>query len=177
MTHDRPRVRLSGIPDGYAGTKAILDDMRRLAVEALSDERVHQLARQITFPCPARDFRCEAATLLRWLHRTFRYTRLPWHPSGLQRVQAPAYTLFEAPTRTGECASLSTALAALLMASGFACAFRTGGTDPRDHRFFEHVWVLCEVPDVGWIAADPSYEHGLGWEHPATCVRQDWVIQ
>lgn len=172
-----PPVRISGIPDGYAGTEAIVGHMRRLAVEGLADERIHQLARQVAAPCAPRAWHCEAEALLRHVQREFRYTRLPWHPAGCQRVQTAAYTLLDAPTRSGECASLSVALASLLMAMGFEVRFRTAGTDPADPRFFEHVLVLAHVPDEGWLPADPSYDRPLGWEHPAGVVRQDWGMR
>lgn len=172
---DQARVRV--IANGYDGTRAILRDMSRLTLAALEDERIHQLARQITMSCAPRAGLCELERIFTWMQASFRYTRLPWHPAGLQRVQAPAYTLLDAPTRTGECASLSCALAALCMAMGLECRFRSAGSDPTDPRFFEHVYVLVHVPDHGWVLADPSYPEPLGWEHAEAHVVEDWEIR
>jgi transglutaminase-like putative cysteine protease len=172
-----PQVEVREIPDGYDGTAAIVAEMRRLALDAYRDERINRLARGITADVGARDFAGELDAALEWMQETFRYTRLPWHPWGLQRLQTPAETLFDAPVRTGECASLSTALAALLMSLGFEVLFRTAGTDPLDPRFFDHVYVLVNVPGEGWIAADPSYPYPLGWEHEAVVASQDWPLR
>jgi transglutaminase-like putative cysteine protease len=170
-------VSIRRIPDGYDGTAAIVAEMRRLALGAFRDERINRLARAITGSVAARDFLGEVDALLEWMQETFRYTRLPWHPSGLQRLQTPGETLFEAPSRTGECASLATALAALLMSLGFEVMFRTAGTDALDPRFFEHVYVMVNVPGHGWLAADASYPHPLGWEHEAIVTTEDWTLR
>lgn len=171
-----PPVTIQGIPDGYDGTSAVIAEMRRLALGAYRDERINRLARAVTIGCQRRDYLCEAARALAWMQETFRYTRLPWNPAGLQRLQTPSETLFDAPVRTGECASLSTALAAILMSLGHEVAFRTAGTDPAQPKFFEHVWVVVDIPGRGRVSADPSYEGELGWEHPAGVVREDWPI-
>jgi transglutaminase-like putative cysteine protease len=172
-----PAVTVREIPDGYDGTAAIVAEMRRLALGAYPDERINRLAREITSAVPDRDFAGELDASLEWMQETFRYTRLPWHPSGLQRLQTPAETLLESPVRTGECASLATALAALLMSLGFEVRFRTAGTDALDPRFFEHVYVVANVPGEGWIAADPSYPYPLGWEHEAIVSTEDWPLR
>jgi len=171
-----PAVEISPIPDGYDGTTAIVAEMRRLAVDAHGDERINRLARAITADLADRDFEGELEAILWWMQAVFRYTRLPWHPSGLQRLQTPSETLLDAPQRSGECASLSTAMAALLMSLGFEVMFRTAGTDPLDPRFFEHVYLLVNVPGSGWVAVDPSYPHGPGWEHEAAVTTQDWPL-
>jgi len=172
-----PPLAVRRIPDGYAGTAAIISEMRRLALDAFRAERVNRLARAITARIEDRDHLGELEALLSWMQVTFRYTRLPWHPAGLQRLQTPAETLFDAPVRTGECASLSTALAALLLSLGFEVMFRTAGTDPLDPRYFEHVYLLVNVPGEGWIAADPSYPHPLRWEHESVVTTEDWPLQ
>ena len=150
--------------------------MRKLVLAAYKDERINRLAREITIQLPRRDYEGEAATVLRWFQDSFRYTRLPWHPDGLQRLQTPSETLFDAPVRTGECASLSTAMAAVLMSLGAEIAFRTAGTDAAHPDQFEHVYLVINIPGKGWLSADPSYEEGLGWEHRSVATRQDWPI-
>ena len=171
-----PLAQLRGIPDGYAGTTQIIEEMKKLALDSYRDERVNQLAREITINCPRHDHACEAAVVLKWFQDTFRYTRLPFHPQGLQRLQTPSYTLFDAAVKSGECASLSTAMAAVLMSLGFEVAYRTAGQDPSNPLDLEHVYLMVNIPDAGWTAAEPSYEEGLGWEHPAAAVKQDWPI-
>ena len=172
-----PLSNFREIPDGLPGTQAIIGDMKALAVGAYTDERVNILARQVTMGCARHDYGCEAQTILSWFQNAFRYTRLPFNPKGLQRLQTPSYTLFESPVKTGECASLSTAMAAMLMSLGFKVAFRTAGTNPATPDDQEHVYVMVEIPGSGWLAADPSYEGPLGWEHPAGKTKRDWPIE
>ena len=171
-----PLAQIKAIPDGYDGTAAVVAAMQALALASYADERVNRLAREITEALPRRDYMAEAAAVLRYFQTQFRYTRLPWNPQGLQRLQTPSETLFDAPVRSGECASLSTAMAAVLMSLGFEVMFRTAGVDKSNPKFFEHVYCEIAVPDVGWLAADPSYERELGWEHPAGVVQQDWSL-
>ncbi len=169
-------VMIRTVPDGILGTATILAEMSALALDAYRDERVNQLARQVTISCPRHDTQAEAAAVLDWFQRTFRYTSLPHHPAGLQRLQTPSYTLFDAPSKTGECASLCTAMAAMLMSLGHQVAWRTGGTNPSDHEDFEHVWCI-DMIDGSAVDMDPSYEGGLGWRHPAAAVMRDWPIE
>jgi len=172
-----PPVRITTLPDGYAGTAVVVATMSRFALEALKDERVNQLARRITAHLPARETAAEAAALLRYLQEGFRYTDLPWHPAGWQRLQTPAYTLFDAPVRSGECASLSTALAALGMSLGHQILFRTAGRDPSRPYEFEHVYCVTWLDGRGWTPSDPSFPEPLGWQSPLAAVWQDWRIE
>lgn len=164
------------IPDGLPGTTRIIADMRTLVLAAYKDERINQLARHITIDCVGHDYLCEAKTALSWMQEHFRYTRLPWHPLGFQRVQTPSYTLFDAPVKTGECASLTTALAAILMSLGFEVQFRSAGSDASDPDNYEHVYGIVSVPLHGWLAFEPSYPLALGQEHDKVAVRRDWAI-
>lgn len=168
-------VTVKEIPDGFPGTQVIVDEMRRYALEAFRDERVNVLARQVTMSCPRHDDLCEVETILRWFQDEYRYTRLPFNPRGFQRLNTPSYTLFDSPVKTGECASLSTAMAAMLMSIGFEVMFVTAGKDERDPLDFEHVYVMVNVGG-DWLAADPSYEGGLGWVHPNTQVTMEWPL-
>jgi len=171
-----PPVVIREVPDGFPGTQVIVGDMVAKVLSAYQDERVNILAREVTMGCPRHDYRCEAETILRWFQERFRYTRLPWHPKGFQRVQTASYTLFDSPVKTGECASLSVAMAAMLMSMGFEVQFETAGQDPADPLDFEHVYLSVNVPEVGWLAADPSYEGPLGWKHPNARVTMLWPI-
>jgi transglutaminase-like putative cysteine protease len=176
----RVPVRISYLPEGYAGTAVVLGNMVAFARGALEDERVNQLARFVTKDLPARDASAEADALLRFLQETFRYTRLPWYREGWQRLQTVPYTLFEALVRTGECASLATAFASLALSLGLETRFRTAGVDASRPRDFEHVYAIVAIGGE-WVAADPSYDQPLGWPHrpgdrSPVAVVQDWPI-
>jgi hypothetical protein len=80
---------LKEVPYGFQGTAQIVAEMTRLALDAYGDERINILARQITMGCPGHDKLCEADTIFRWFQDTFRYTFLPFHPKGFQRLQTP----------------------------------------------------------------------------------------
>lgn len=167
-------VDLSRIPDGILGTESTIDKMKRLAREAYKDERINRLARMLIANCPPRDYSCEANSIFEWMQSSFRWNRLPFHPQeALQRLQTPSETLFDAPSRSGECASLSCALAALLMSVGFRVAYVTAGANAGDPNDFEHVYVSALVNDT-FVALDPSYDNPAGWEHPAAKVKRAW---
>ncbi len=171
----RPATRLIEIPSGFAGTAVVCAYMRRFARAGLEDERVNRLARKVTAGLPDRDGRAECQAILGYLQTTFRRTRLPWHRAGWQRLQTVPETLFNAPVKTGECASLVTAFAALAMSLGNEARFRTVGQDrsaPYDH---EHVLALVSLEDQ-WIAADPSYDGALGAPDPRIAVWSDWLV-
>ena len=170
-----PPVTVEHIANGYPGTMEIVERMKAAAADAVRDEGVNQLARRLTIGLPARDHFGEAARLLRYMQDNFRWTRLPNHPLGMQRLQTPRYTLFDAPAKTGECASLSTALAALLMALGHEVGFRVAGTT-NDPDFFEHVYLIDYSIANEPVALDPSYDLAAGVEHPGITVRQDVKI-
>ena len=48
-------VSVRRIPDGYAGTAAIIAEMRRLALDAFQNERINRLARGIAWTVAGRD--------------------------------------------------------------------------------------------------------------------------
>src|SRR5487761_2415511 len=168
-------VQISGVPDGYRGTRDVIAVMTDLVNGAYSDERINNLARQLTMKCAPRDSACEAAAILRYFQTAYRYTRLP-NFAGLQRLQTPSYTLFAAPNgvKTGECASLSTAAATLLKSLGNDVSFRVGGQVASNPQQFEHVW-LCVLVNGSWVPLDPSYDGGLGWEHPSVQTTEDFI--
>lgn len=185
-----PPTRLLEIPSGFAGTAVAVSYMRRLARAGLEDERVNRLARELTAGLPDRDGRAECQAILTYLQTTFRRTRLPWHRAGWQRLQTVPETLFDAPVRTGECASLATAFAALAMSLGNEVRFRTVGQDARFPYEHEHVLnvILLPAPAMAdspawggmapliWIPADPSYDAPLGVIDERAVVWSDWLI-
>lgn len=172
---DPTPLRFSEMADGYAGTVDVINEMRTMILGAYSDEYINTLARQLVQYCKPRDYTCEATSLLSYM-RNFRYTGLPANRA-LQRIQTALYTLRDSPAKSGECASLSVALGALLMSIGRGVKLRVGGRDPVDPSFFEHVWLLVDVPGMGWVPADPSYPlQPLGWEHPNVLNVQDFEV-
>ena len=188
MSPPEPHVAFTILPDGYAGTVLVVAQMRRFAIDGLRDERIHQLARTLTAGLPSRDGRSEAEAILRHLQPGgtggFRYVHLPWDREGwgFQRVQHPSYTLFASPTRSGECASLTVAYAALARALGHEVRFRTAGRDARSPYDLGHVYALDDLAAGGpWTAADPSYDYPLGWPHRPFDLSpvetwSDWLI-
>lgn len=172
-------VRLSGIRDGYRGTSDVVAAMRELAIGAAPDEEVNRLARRIIDACESHDSACEVRSIHEFIRAGggggFRYNKLQIGRD-LQRLQTPRETLFDAPTRAGECASLSVAEAALLMSVGYKPRFVTVGTDPANPSFFEHVFVRVYVPGAGWVAADPSFARPLGWEDPRGVSGEEWDV-
>ena len=187
FAHSGPVVTFEELPDGFPGTALVVAKMRLFAVDGVRDERLNQLARALTKSVPSRDRRGEAAAILRYLQPGgtggYRYTALPWagRDKAFQRLQHPSYTLIDAPSRSGECASLTVAYATLAMCLGHEVRFRTAGRDETLRFDHEHVYALDGLDGRSWTAVDPSYAESLGWPHregDVSPVRTwtDWLV-
>ena len=155
------RVLSSNHAPGLPFTSSTIAAMHALVRLAVLDPRVSTAAKEILKDVPRRDYRAEAAALLRWTQQNARYTRDPQLPDGIDRVSHPLVTLASGGE---DCDGLATLLASLAASVGFEYAFRTIGDNAAAPDEFRHVYVMLHVPNVGWVAADPSFEQPLGWE-------------
>lgn len=152
-------IRERPLPDGYRGTAETIQEMHRLTLAGLRDDRIIRLAREIVYTMPWKDYASEVDAILGWCQQNLRYVR---DPVGVERLQHPAVTIFE--TGCGDCDELAPAFSALAAAIGNPWRFRTVSVDPFAPNDFVHVYSLVNVNGV-WIAADPTFQTApLGWE-------------
>ena len=152
-------IEESPLRDGYAGTADTIAQMHALTLDAVKDDRIIRLAREIVYEIPWKQYKSEAAAVLGWCQQHLRYVR---DPVGVERLQHPVVTIFE--TRSGDCDELAPAFSALCGAIGFPWRFRTVGVDPFQPGHFSHVYSLVYV-GVQWVPADPTFQTApLGWE-------------
>ena len=174
---EAPMSYLGKIPEGYAGTAATVAQMHALTKDAVQDDQIVRLARELVQGVPPKRYDLEAATILRWVQENLRYVQDPYHPQGLERLQHPKVTIFE--TRSGDCDELAPAFSALCAAIGHAWGFRTVGSDPLFPNRFKHVYSLVYLARK-WIPADPSIQTPakapLGWEPPADESRRSPIV-
>lgn len=175
-------VEFQEIPDGFPGTALIIAKMRECAIAALRDVRIHELARKLTAHLPSRDCRGESEAFLRHLQPGgtggYRYTYLPWDRKewGFQRIATASWTLLDAPTRSGECCSLTIAYAALARCLGHEVMYRTAGQYEDSLFDHGHVYALDDLVEGPWTAADPSYPDPLGWPHGARATPSVFAV-
>lgn len=100
-------------------------------------------------------------------------------PQGYEYVVAPVHSLL---LREGDCDCMTTALAALLMASGFEIAFVVIAWDKERCTSFgcpyTHVYLLVHTQTYGWIPLDPVMQrNGLGREKAPIIRRKRYIVK
>ncbi len=152
---------LVSLADGVEGTRQTLAIMKRLVRESRSDEAIRRQAEAVISGIPGKKFYRQAEAIHDWIQHNIKYVL---GADGLQRVNAPQYTL---KTRSGACADMSVLEAALLVSIGHPVRFVAMAQEPDA---FNHVYVRTLIGDK-WIASDPTEPHPFGWEPPGAVSR------
>lgn len=142
VTYTPTHARLSGLPNGPAGTAATLRHMREFVRIALRDsnQTVRLTALRLIGGVPQRQWMNEIRELHRFVRDQVRYTR---DPDGMELVQSPEKTL---ELRQGDCDDKSTLLAALLKSVGHPAQFVAVGFRGQP---FSHVYVETQIKRTG----------------------------
>lgn len=163
------------IPSGHAGTAATIQHMSRLALTATRDPAFRRFAISIikgNEGVPAakdRDFRQYVDRLYQWVKKKMYFIH---DPVDVERVENPIVLLKEGG---GDCDSVSTLLAGLLMSAGFKTDFVTIKAEPSSDEW-THVYVQTTLPDGKVIPLDCTMKTKYsGWE-PKNFPRQVWPI-
>ena len=100
--HPSP-YHLAELPAGPAATAETIAVVARLAagVYGAQNPQVRDIAVRIVAGIPSRDYRGEAAAVLRWVREHCRYRR---DPVGLERVAVPLTTIAD---QAGDCDDLA----------------------------------------------------------------------
>jgi transglutaminase-like putative cysteine protease len=171
---DAPKVFDLPKFDGYQDPKK-LDVMSRLAEQAGRDPRLATIAVDIfrAAGVQPRDYRGQAAALLRWVQHNIYYVNEPD-----ERLQEPTYTL---RVKYGDCDDMAVLLYALCRSVRLPCKYVISGTDRRGRKVRYHqgdrhyprgvAWahVYCAIGDrpygePQWIYAEPTMKVALGWD-------------
>ncbi len=131
------------IPDGDAGIRQTVKHMIELANRDANSPEVKKIAQKFS------------GTDLEKIEAAFRYVvkNVPYRddPDDYELLIAPKYSLTQ--STGGDCDDQMMALAAILKAMGYDCAFRILAWRSNS---FTHVNVRCKVPSMGrWLALDP----------------------
>lgn len=162
----KPTLKI--IPQGYAGTRDTVVQMKALVDKAKKDRHVIELATNIVSPIKERDHRGEVNALFQWVQGNIRYINDPF---GTELVQHPLYTMDRG---AGDCDDLSTLVNSLCASIGYDTRFKTIKADPQYPNEFSHVFAQIEI-DGNWVSADASQKtRVLGWEPPGGFPSEVW---
>lgn len=156
-----PQLQLSGvrltIGPGMIGIRQTLRAMRRMVQAFRVDPLLRQTATTLVTLAPQRDQLAEVETIFSWVRDHVRYVR---DVHEVETLMTPDKVL---AARLGDCDDQSTLLATLLESVGYPTRFVAAGyTDPAN---VDHVYVQVFALG-GWIDADPTEPHPLGWAPP-----------
>lgn len=172
VTGPRLPIEYVEIPGGVPGTIATLEYMADWARRSIHDPRTGgdfvQWARDIVERVPSKDYVGELRALFGFVKRNVRY-RLD--PVGLERVQAPYWTL--CVDGAGDCDDHCALLMGLAGATGHGALARAVKVDPRRPTQYSHVYAVLSARVPGgerrWFGADTTTRQAtLGWEPPAS---------
>lgn len=154
-----PRAaRLIDVPDGAAGTRAVLRLMRTEVRKAKVDPVIRAWAVAITQHVANKDYRGEAAALQGWTRSNVRYVR---DVRGVETLQAPGYLLRsigEGLPAAGDCDDQSMLVASLLESINHPTRFVAIGRTPGG---YSHVYVETLVADR-WLAVETTAPLAFG---------------
>lgn len=183
-------ISVESIREGRLGTADTIRRMGELALAAAHDPSFVAWVRGQVADLKSKDYLGEAERIFEIVHKHVRYSR---DPHGLEILQDPRAVLWQ--DGTGDCDEHATTIAAMAIALGHHCAFRTVAAnyepDPKNPKKsrrsneWSHVYAMIGVDDpyapegVAWWAADTTQSNAaLGWEPPAHRVwnKKDWIV-
>lgn len=148
----RPKYNLQAIPDGPKGIRHTLKLMSKISRKYKASPVIRELALSIVEHCHEKNWRHEAACLLRFVQNNIRYVR---DIQGVETLQTPVQTL---RIGQGDCDDTSMLLASLLGAVGHPTRFVAVG-NAKDR--YQHVLVQTKIGGK-WIWAETTEYWPLG---------------
>lgn len=160
---------LKEIRDGEAGTEDTVREMAMLVDEAKKKLGIRNLASDIVYHIPERDYWAEVSEILYWVQTNIRFVN---DINNVEFIQAPEYVVYSG---SGDCDDMSTLTAALLESIGYQTAFVTIKADKSNKTQYSHVYLVVFINDE-MIPLDPSQNKPLGWEPPIHYGKQIWYF-
>lgn len=167
---------------------AALQQLAKITQASSVSPIVIQAARSIVQACPARDQRCEIASIF----EAVKYGTPAWKPlsTGVRYVNDPVFSdVFISPERlfamwpdggmSGDCDEHTALIVAMLSALGYHAGLRAWGDDSED---FTHVYAVVAYPKGADGSSQRVYgldstvpESTIGWEPPGGHVLTAWI--
>lgn len=119
-------------------------------------------------PCASKDYACYAKTLYEFCRDDILYT---FDPHMVEYIESPMRVI---KNRIGDCDSKDMLLCAMLEQIGLQTQFVTVKADAERPNEFSHVYCRVKIPNVGWVAADPTMPKYFGWEPPEQYPKRYW---
>ncbi len=161
------RARSEYVPEGDAGTSAVLARMDKFMDRGSADPRVIQIAQQVAMTRAPRDEDGQANALMGWVRAHTHYVH---DPVGKELIKDVDYMMREIAThgRTiGDCDDFVVLLGALLRSIGIDAQPIVVSPDEGP---YSHVLLRYASPTSGWVTLDPITKNGPGW-FPMGAVR------
>lgn len=161
------RASAEYVPNGDAGTSAVLDRMDRFMDRGSGDPQIIGIAQMVAKSVAARDEDGQARALLGWVRAHTHYVH---DPLGKELVKDPAFMLREiaASGRAAtDCDDQVVLLGALLRSIGIDAQAIVVSPDAGP---YSHVLLRYASPASGWVTLDPITKNPPGW-FPMGAVR------
>lgn len=170
-----PPTFLGLIPDGPAGIRETLKQMRQCVLRGKSDPQMHLIANRLVSHCAPKDFICEVAAIFDFVQKEIRYSL---DPNEIELLRDPRQVIEQG---TGDCDDKCIVLACLLELKGHAATLRALGFErsawgmPIEE--YSHVVVLTNPgADGEWVALDATEPNAPGWYPPGVTCTMDMPI-
>lgn len=165
----RNTYRRYPINDGMAGIWQQVDRMGDYVREFSAHPEVVDFARTLVLSCPARDLKCEIATIHAFVLSRVRFIQDPTRREVISTPLKMIDDIEDKGRTSGDCDELATLEAALLAAAGIRPRFRFGGEGEEIY----HVWVQAQFGEA-WVDLEPSgyLEAGLHFDFPVYKTRE-----
>ncbi len=150
---------------GDAGVKDTVNRfMITYAVKYSTDSQIKKIVQQETRKYS--DDISKIKALFRYIIRKMTYKS---DPPDAELVMSPKHTLL-GTKNYGDCDDLSVALACLLLAAGYKCAYKTVAWKPGAGDNFSHVYVVVEYEN-GLVPLDPTMKE-IGFGNEVSKIRR-----
>ncbi len=171
------------ISDGDKGTEQTIAQMQQLVAAAKRRDDIRSLVGSIINPqtpsscdsfsrtrtCPQKDYYCQAKACYDWIVKNIAYA---YDPNLVEYTEAPWRVL---KNGIGDCDSQDMLLCAMFEQLGLPAQFVTIKADPKRPDEFSHVYTRVQIPNYGWVVADPTMPNKyFGWEPEGNYKKRYW---
>lgn len=119
--------------------------------------------------CANKDHLCYAQAVYTFARDHIKYA---YDPHLVEYVESARRIL---RNKIADCDSIVILMAAMLENIGLATQFVTIKADPERPDEFSHVYLRVKIPNVGWVALDPTMPNkNFGWEAPGNHPTKYW---